>query len=471
MNDDLAAVLAEASAQQARTVGHLADAGVHGLLREVARRRTARRLRRSAMGVAAVGVVGVLGWVGLTRTAPVVPVVPVATPTSAAATPPVTSAPTAPVGMPPSVPLPAGLLTEAQPGWVLTVHVPTSAAAQDVDPGLLGSTEGLTRNRVGAALFLVSPAGARYHLIDLPLDSPLEVVHWTAGTERALVNVGKLERGEGTPGWLDLTTGAITGLTTEKVSVFLGVTPDGASVWQGQGDEDGLEVVELGPDGAVVHRWTDLGDAYEPLLSPQGTHVALAGPTGMRLLTLADGGVRQLEDSESESCGPVAWPSETELFVWCVDISPDAETTQGRLYRQSVDAPTSARTLVADSTTLGGEPWQGVMLDGRLVVSILAPAPGDCASGLVAVDGTQVSTLAAATGEEHHLGVEGTRLYVTGGFLCPGAAGPTTLTLRDVDAGTSVAIAPAPDQTPPAVAGEPQVWLSGLMSWAVGGGS
>lgn len=477
MNDDLAAVLAEASAQQARTVRPLADAGVHGLLREVARRRTARRVRRSVMGVAAVGVVGVLGWAGLTWVAPVVPV---NHPTGAVTTPSVTPsptpapsapAPTASAGMPLSVPLPEGLLEEAQPGWVLTVHVPSSAAEDEVDPGLLGDTEGLTWVRVGAALFLVSPAGERYKLLDLDLDTPLQVVHWTAGADRALVRVGSWSGGEATPGWLDLRTGEITPLTTQILGTLIGVTPDGSSVWQGLANGNGIDVVELGPDGAVVHRWPDLGDAYEPLLSPSGSLVALAGPGGMRLLTLADGGIRLLEDSESESCQPVAWPSETEMFVWCVDISPGAGMRDGRLYRQPVDAPTSERTFVADSTTLGGEPWQGVMLDGRLVMTIIAPTPDGCPSGLVTVDGTQVSTLAAATGEEHQLAVEGKRLYLTGGFVCPGASGPTTLTVRDVDDGTSVVLAPAPDQTPPAVAGEPQMWLAGLWSWAVGGES
>src|SRR5690606_33935446 len=76
-------------------------------------------------------------------------------------------------GLPPAYVMPPGTLEAATPGWVLVTQMPHHGPETPTGPG-----EGPAAH----VLDLLSPAGERYRVLDLPVDTDVSLVRWVAGS-------------------------------------------------------------------------------------------------------------------------------------------------------------------------------------------------------------------------------------------------------------------------------------------------
>ena len=112
---------------------------------------------------------------------------------------------TAAAGLPSALPLPDGLLEQTVPGWVVATYEPMKAYANTPYP--FEKKVGREEHQI---VYLVSPVGTRYQVLELPATTPLEVVAWTAGASTALVRDFAATAGSAQIQRLDLHTGVLT---------------------------------------------------------------------------------------------------------------------------------------------------------------------------------------------------------------------------------------------------------------------
>lgn len=426
------------------------------LLAGVRRRRRRRHVGEALGATAVVVVLGTAAWLGLGRGATPQPAdTPAPTPTASA--PPTATADPTPTpaaelvpapgaaGLPPASLLPEGTLEAATPGWVLTTQRPTYLAADFSD--------GVTAH----VLDLVSPAGERYRVLDLPPELRIDVARWTAGEPEALVVVGTDGTAPPGPARLDLRTGELTPLAgLPEFATHLARTPDGTDLWA---DGDGRVVVHDG-SGVVA----DLGVVEGPAVDRAGTRVA--GRDGDRRPVVVDVATGEVTAVPAGTeCWPGAWRG-VDLLLSCMS-DPEANPVPERVVRWDADA--GGDVVEVDVTGVDSLPPVGGVEVGDGRVATMYSPYADCSEGwgLLDVDTGVLTPVPTAEGEDYfRFRAAGRSLYVQAMTICIGDAAPSRLLRYDVGTGESVELAtlPAAGELPAGA----QVWLTGMSSWVVG---
>lgn len=479
MNRELADVMAAAVDARARSMGAetMARGDLDRVVTRVRRRRAVRHTTQAGVVVVAGAGIAAGGWFGLRGHEPVPPATPTPTLTTPApppsATPTPTPEPIVEAGFPTALPLPDGLLAQTGPGWVLTLHRPTPA-----------TTDGTAGTAVGQAVFLVSPAGEQYRVVDVPTALAVSLEHWTAGSTTAQVMFGEFSV-DGTadglrPGTLDLLTGTVTArdLVLPDDARYLGQAAGGVELWTRRGapDTEPGRLYAVPPDGSPRVVAEVPGTIVEPLVDPTGTRVA--SPTddaaGARVVVVADGSAHDVDYSGAgDSCSTVAWLDAGHLLASCFDMT-DGETLADwnpALYRVAVDGD-PAPTLVSDLDR--GDPFAEQYVPGTWVRDGVVAYPGlevgdqggldlVCATGVYLV-GPDGPALLQGPGDQDATLFEVRSaagvVYVASGTGCvTGDYSPTVLTAHDLGTGTAVVVAPAPPGY--------GIGAQGLTSWVV----
>ncbi|GEK23097.1 hypothetical protein [Cellulomonas xylanilytica] len=356
------------------------DPGLARVVRSVRRRRTQRHAVQSVVGVAAAGAVGVAGWAGLSRVSPPTPadtpspsVSTTPSPTSTT-TPTPTPTPTVPqeeiVGLPPTRPMPPGMLEQTTAGWVLAIYQSTPGPAGDPVEPLVNS------------VVLASPAGELYRVVDLPLDLGVELVRWDPGSTTALVRV--LSPGDSAPAIsvrsvLDLTTGEIQhddrGFPSD--TYYQGTTATGAELW----------AQSIATDAVASELYSVQGDGTPALLGVIGYAMAL-DPTGRRVVTpegtfsktsfslidvVAGGQTVHEYGLPGTMCDPVGWLDPDAFLAYCADTNDGDLATNAAAhpawYRVDVGgaSPTTTFLGAADPAELRPQAWSGTWISSGVI--------------------------------------------------------------------------------------------------------
>lgn len=436
----------------AKTLDGLAPAAdeLAGVRSRVRRGRTVRHVREVAVAIPVVAALVVAGWFGidrLTQTPPAeetpTPVQPTPDETS---TPSPTSTPTPeetepalgdPIdepGVPTYYAMPDGLLDSVGPGWVLASYAPRGIDGPPTAEVLLAvSPEG---QRFAVARFEIPAGDGWVEHVPVAWDGgPTAVVqvvqHVLAGGSETTDATGYVD--------LDLASGSLGGAAEPDLGAVDGYAP------------------AVGPDGRSVTSQAAYADRYtlDPG-EPDSREVAYGVPGGL--------------------CSAVGWLDATSLLADCIDEgaladdgvpAPDARHV---LYRVEVDggSPQQLADLPADGpfpSSFGGV-W---VRDGVVAFSsVEAPVRG-CWTGVDAwVDGAiQPVQRPSERGENIFVTrAFGGLVYVEATGGCSGDEVPRSVTLHDLERGTTVDLLPAPAGTwvEPADDG---AWLRTLTGWVL----
>lgn len=457
MSNDLNAVLG-------RAIDELAsrdDAGellLAGLRRSVRRRRVQRHTVESVVGLAAVGVVGTAAWAGLRFTTPPPAVEPTPTvqPTPTATstptptgTPSLTPSPTpsttttppvpASFGQPSSVPVTPAVLRSAKVGWVLAVSAPQYLHG-----------EGDVVSAGPPVLFLVSPAGDRYKVLEMAHEYWL--VHWAAGQTHAIVQVAK-----GPYRSLDLLTGEldpVAGITDDDQ--WVGVDSAGRTIWQNTAGR----VLAVAPDGtSTVLAWT-----LVPLGGPLSPNHDLIG-SGYGVFDLKAERKRFFQPpSNGASCSTLGWLSDAEVVIGCSE-SDGQYRTYSTPFTPDWDPVTSQphpQPWQLDGIEPGSVRWVEQLTDGRLVV---VGTDQEGRSTVVVKDGSSVTTAWRAEWlADAHVEVAGTLVLLT----LDTDDSADELLVYDAMTGTTTVLMPVPTDTGEEYGLGGIVWWSGVTSSVAG---
>lgn len=448
--------------------GPTLDAAGHDALLSGIRRRRRRRHAGEALGVAAGVVVLAAGsWFGLQRdatpqpaesptptrtaTATVSPT-PVPTPTPDAAP---ALAPDAP-GLPTAVVLPPGTLEAATPGWVLTTVRPTYFAVD-------GDTDSAPTAHV---LDLVSPAGERYRVLDLPQETSVEVARWVAGTGEALVT---MVGGAGPAGAarLDLRTGTLTPLDgLGDASSYLGRTADGLDLWA-----EPTGTVQVHDGRSVVRELPQVG---APVVDSVGARLAGDGEAGTVVVDVATGSVTPVPPPASSDCHAVTW-SGSQLLLTCWENGGGDNSSPRRVLR--FDAGPDGLAFAGDDTGIavaggaGLPTGPGVDLGGGRV-AVTHSQSFDCPVGwgVLDLDASTLTPVPVADGSNWYtLRTGAGSVYVESSSGCSGDMRATRLDRVDPGTGAQVELAGVPPDTDMPAGGS--WWMSTTTSWVVAAAS
>lgn len=455
MTDDLAARLrATSDAYEDRESGarpHPTE--LTALYRDVRRSRAVRSLRSTGAAAAAVVAVATLGWYGLQSTPDAVPAQPaVPSPTSTAGPSPerTTLAPdpgAAPVpaphapGLVPAYVMPPGTLEAATPGWVLVVQKPVP-----------GPGAGSSQEPTAHVLDLVSPAGERYRVLDLPTGTEVSLAHWVAGADEALVTTDGSR-----PARLDLRTGQIVPVDGLEQAQYVGRSADGLDLWQ---DFGGGIVAHDGR--AVVRELPDVRSFFgeSAVLDATGARMAGDDDGGLVVVDTGTGAVTPMPDQDGRTCVAIGWDG-ADLLASCG--TADGSGDWG--LRQWNARPDSVPVELEVAGTVGRQPQPGARVADGLH-AVLTSSDGEFADGwgLLDVD-AGTFTPVATTGRAGLVRVRtaGSSVYVwrQGPMDRPSSS---DLSRYDADAAATVELVGLPDGSGSVA----DAWITGPTSWAVG---
>ena len=470
---DLADLMNDALAERAGSLADLPTAQVGDRVRRGVRFRRARRHTLEAGGAtAACAVLGATTWFGLHRSDPAPAVTPTASATPSRTTSSATPTPTQAavtddiLGLPPTFAMPAGLLEQTTPGWVLSIY------RSDVD--------GTESRPVVHTVVLSSPTGELYRVVDLPADDQVRLLAWKAGTTTAVVSVEAPGSDDSARAILDLTTGTIT--HDDRVvgaTWFVGTTATGAELWLDMPDStltttgtlltiEGKGAAE--PAGEVVDDLAvDPTGRWAVTLPDADT---MTGPS-FALLDLVDGG-RSIRDVgvDGVECYVVGWLDDQALLMWCWDGSAgDSWSADSRpsLWRWDITADQPAVHL---RDVASGEPYAGPWSGGWVRDGVVAFGGGtvgtfDCWTGAYTWgDGTFTQVEGPGPRQENIFWTRtsGGDVYVESTTGCSGEMTSSAVTVHRADA-SSALLLPVPPATT-----EVPTWATGVSSWVVGTG-
>ena len=437
-----------------------------GTVRRVRRRRAVRHSVQGVGAGAAVAVVAGASWFGLRPQDPVPPAVspsptvttpstPTPTPTpSSTPTPTPTETPATPgsvpasFGQPDSQPITPSVLAQATPGWVLAMYTPSYVTA--------GSGEWISGSSV---LYAASPSGDRYQVLELPTgpDEIAQVVHWTAGESRALVQLVA-----GPHRYLDLLTGALSPVPgAPEEARWLGVVSTGSTVWQthevdlaGNG-----HLVSVTPDGTAT-TFPGLWPQVMGPMSPDRNYMALDSA----LIDLRTGQTNFFQPAEATRECPVSgWLSDSVAVVRC-EGDPDGARAYQTAFTPEWDPPTMPKPVPLYDDMGWRSVYQVLPLaDGRHVVSAQRESG---AWGVWLVDGGDAAQIMPKGGDEYDLvDVAGDVVLATD---VVGDGDTTALTAHDLRTGTDAVLIPRPTETGEEYGLGPIEWVGGLSWWTAG---
>ncbi|NUU19033.1 hypothetical protein HP550_17430 [Cellulomonas humilata] len=502
MSSELGTLLARA-VDELSTDGPMDELRAAGLRRIVRRRRVERHSVESVAAVAAAGVVGTAAWFGLDRLSPPPPahdptpsVTATPTPTpSATPAPEPTTAPTlapAVAGVPSAFVAPPDLLEQTGPGWMLASYRPRYVPTDRDD----------VEQADDQVLHLVSPDGAHYAVVTLPVDPTVDILYWDAGAPRARVRqwtederlLMTLTPATST-GWLDLRTGTVTldGPDFNPTGEFLAVLPDGTELWSENKDYDenidedpnpGEEIYAVAPGAQPRLLASDADWRYHLSLDPGAERFAILDAEGVAITSVADGTQQHISlGRPAAECDLVSWLDRTGVLAACRTTTGGTRLLDNAPALYRVDTGDSTVTLV--HSFVAGEPipafpGAGSYVRDGVVVFASVPVTADTtldvgaasigltmwtADGLSSLPGVPADMSTARTR------VRGDVIYVdTRGWagLPPSADGPVAGSVVAIDtlSGSTTELS-SPGRPQDGVAR----WLGDDLTWWVAGAS
>lgn len=424
-------------------------------------------------------VAAAVSWFALRTPAEEPPTARTPSPTaSASTTPPVVLDEIA--GLPPTQPLPAGLLERTTADWVLAVYSSVPAGAVPTDDVDAEEDVDVQRDAVAHTVVLASPTGELFRVVDLPARAEVSLLRWEAGSATALVwddSLGDV----GPRAVLDLVSGEITpqplpaDLSGGYPSFHVGEAADGAQLWSEATSSDAFtsDVFRVvGEDAQMVG-----GIGTSGLLDPTRRWLATEPPYAAEqfdVLDVVSGGTATYPYGVSgQTCDVVGWLDTGRLLVFCVDegasrAEADDLVSLHATYRQvDITGPEPTTSLLR---TLGpSDPRPAWDLDGvstgpgTLAFVGTLDAVGDdtsCAERAYLWSGRGVTPIDVAPGSTHLRLRSGPTLMVESWDGCAEDVSPATLHSYDIATGTTTVLA-----TEPTVTAAVPRWASGLTSW------
>jgi hypothetical protein len=419
----------------------------------------------AAVGIAVIG----LEWfavqlLGIPQTPTIASTSALAAGTSAAVGTPSGTAPLATVdpsvappprfdaSMPDALPLPDGVWERTGPGWVLASYEPSRDAT-----GVLGPQ----------VIYLVSPDGSRYRVLDVARDAPIHLRSWSAGDTRAYIDgcsTSSCPSGSQSTAVLDLTTGRVSSLgALGDDGTVVATLPGSRRVWS---QASGTGVVEhngiASPFGEHWSPWT---------VSPAGDYVSLHTQVSdtlgnTRNLTAiaatVDGALVPLPGLDPAwSCFPDQWVDPTQLLIGCTTSEGLREEVQADVVTGTV-VPAAAPqwSLPADAAAVRKDFWiePGVWAGAYTANGTERDIYGDAGPGDVGIsDQGTVRKLALTNSEGLPLdsatvgGLVDHTLYIAGRtFSSGGTRVTTTLVEYDLRTGSEIVLLPEAPTRPAA---------------------
>ena len=252
---------------------------------------------------------------------PSVPASPLASPSTTAFAVPgqVTVDPS----LPSARPLPAGIWSETGPGWVLATYSPAIITYG-------ADANGPTAERTRQVVYLVSPAGTRYQVLELDPNDQVRISSWSAGEDFAYVEKcgtdAVCQTQTGPTYALDLTSGATKPADGPQKADYVGLTlPNSTRLWfESSGDAwpyTGMGTLDRGGD------FVEFGTGWtNPRTSPNGAWVsfdhwipATNGGSSSTAVMATSGNAVQVSGQPGQglSCEPYEWTDANLVLEWC----------------------------------------------------------------------------------------------------------------------------------------------------------
>ncbi len=221
---------------------------------------------------------------------------------------------------------PAGVLSQTGPGWSLQTYRPQVESVTTFE----GVTAGFPATV--QVVYLVSPTGQRYQLLELDPTKPLVIDSWTAGESVAYVTqCDPLDCDPGAPTEiLDLLTGELSPVTSLTSSpaldadMHIGATLVGSHRWW-QNDATVSALESAGHLSVVQHDWRAVS------ASPDGAYLAVVRgddfspyiSAGAAVVDVATGALTDISKlwTEPIQCTPFRWRVDNALDLSCYDLT------------------------------------------------------------------------------------------------------------------------------------------------------
>lgn len=232
--------------------------------------------------------------------------------------------------LPDALPLPDGLLADTERGWVLATYSPIYLPAEYTEWNPVADVQ---------VVYLVSPEGERYQVLELDHRRPMELLAWNAGDDHVIVRDERSyqkssDAVDPEEGWfsLDLSTGTVEPISLEiPEDVWpAGVTAAGLRLWvtfewqEEEGSTTTLYVTDL--DGALINEIELGGGVFfredqtaTGGVDPSGDRIAWTRDRGLTLVGLRDGvtDTVAMEVPEGRACVFSTWLDEDRVLVLC----------------------------------------------------------------------------------------------------------------------------------------------------------
>lgn len=397
--------------------------------------------------------------------------------------------------------LPAGIWDETEPGWLLAVYHPVG---QEYAGGAFDGPQ---------VLYLVSPTGDLYQVLELDPSLDFELKQWTAGGTTAVVRVSTWTPDGAHYSFglmdLDLLTGTLVTTSLplwveyKYEYVYLGRSIDGNQLWH---EIDASLLWEVLPDG-TVEEYVIGGDGASgcsATLSPDAERTVISRdrpgtwqPTGESWTSYAWGsgyyyhsltsfGENGYLATDNDDCAFIAWSDSNTLLFRCKDaFVHDTE------YAANTASPIDEHARIV-TVTPGQKPGLVGVADAQHVFTAEDPLPNDrgawvsdglvafggtegaagfyggeyCDSGAYLYDGETFTSLEASTlnPRDNQFGVSsaGGLVYVESSGGCAGEATPATLSVYNPATGETTILVPAPPGA------EDFAYGWGLLTWVLG---
>ncbi len=382
--------------------------------------------------------------------------------------------------LPSALPLPANIWSKTGPGWVLATYSPAVIT-------YAGDANEPTVERTRQVVYLVSPTGTRYQVLELDPNDQLSISSWTAGEDVAYIEkcgaAAFCQTQTGPTYVLDLVSGATKPADAPAGADYVGLTlPDSARLWfrpsgdaypyAGDGFLDragsfsnfggGWTVPRTSPDGA----WVSL-QHWDP--KPAGTEYAASG-----VLKVSTGAAQIAPAPEPGlSCQPYEWTDGNQVLEWCTgDPAGDRWFTvdPATLVASEVASPLPADAGLSVSHDVSVTPgvWAGLYgIEGALMWTD--------ADGTVGIDDHGTLTklvLVDAAGAPlqtvwPRVAVNGVAYFV-GHQAAVDQASPETVVAYNVKTGRQTVLVPSPPAGPASEVGVSDTQQAvGITSWVV----
>ncbi len=231
--------------------------------------------------------------------------------------------------LPDALPLPDGIWDDTGPGWVLATFRPSVYQWHRDDE----NAPDLSVEATVQVVYLVSPEGVRYQVLELDPSQAITVESWSAGESRAYVWYcpGTQDNycDDGSTNILDLGTGAMAPTDAPPGADAVAFTlPGPMRVWT----SNAQFIVSPGVDGTFLERngeFTELGDGWTIQWgpSPDGAWLGLDHwekngdaytTTGDALASLVTGEMVAIPEPTVIGCGFVEWREGGTLLLNCL---------------------------------------------------------------------------------------------------------------------------------------------------------